>query len=132
VLVEALVRDGEHLADNSRLSMMQGAHRIESVSRVTGAGGQSRPRGLEVGIGMAHAHADPTLGGLRDDFQRTVEFRGNGHHPNIPAGGLPEAFKQRNCRKQEISGRMNTGPGVADEGAFQMDAKRGGKQTAVA
>src|SRR5690242_617196 len=83
----------KHLAENPRRTMVERTHRIEGVRFMPGSSFYARLSGLHVRIGMADTHAHAAPAGLGDDLKRPVEFRSNGHYPNLPSRGLPELLK---------------------------------------
>src|SRR5580704_16325972 len=67
---------GEHFTHDSRFAMMQGPHGVEGMGGVTSTRRKTRACGLEVGVGVAHAHAYAAFGGLGDDFLGAIQFWG--------------------------------------------------------
>jgi len=73
---------------------------------------------------MANADADTPPRSLRDYFERTRNFRGNGQHAHVPARRLPETIENLRARIEQELRRMHSPPFVAEKRALQMNAQR--------
>ena len=104
--------------------MVQRPHGIEGVSGMAGARSDTSASRIEVGIGVAQAHANSALGRLCDHLDRAGQFGRDGQHANMSARSLPEAIKRRRRRRQQIFRRMHSAPALTDERTFKMNPQR--------
>src|SRR5438270_5863102 len=106
--------------------MIEWPHGIEGVGGVAGAGFHAIASGLKSGIRVADADKNFAPRRLRNHFECSGKFRGNGHHADVPASSSPESIKDLQGRLYEIRGRMNAATLVAEKRTFQMNAERQG------
>ena len=116
-------RVGQHLAENTRIAMVERPHGVEGVRGVPRSRVHRGPGGIQVGVGMSQADADPR----RAASAMTSSAPSNSGAIVImrmcPRAACQKRSNSDNVGSSKIFRRMHAAPRMAEEWTFQMNAQ---------
>jgi len=117
------LRRSEYGADDARIAMRKGTHRVVEVSSAARPSGHGRTS-LLVGL-RRYAHRNDQAGFSRGINARSgpEHFRGDRQNSGISRGGFEEAAQRLRRRQLNPFGGMNSAALFADEGPLEMDSQ---------
>src|ERR1039458_9550039 len=104
--------------------MIEPAHGIEGVRSVPNSGLDASGPLLQSGIGVPNADTDSAARGIDNESKRTLQLRRKGEHRDATSGCIPHLVESFTRDRLQVDTRMEPTPGMAEEGAFQMNPQR--------
>ena len=108
--------------DDAGGAVPEGGHGVKEVRRVARARVVGRHRRVVVGGGVAEGDG-AGLADLADRLDAARLLRRDGDEPHNAAARLVEPVEHRRVRGVDVVGVLRAALGVADKGAFQVDAR---------
>ena len=117
------LRRSEHGADDARIAMRKGTHRVVEVSSAARPSGHGHASLLVSCVGMPHRNDQAGFSRGVNARGRPEHFRRDRQNSGIPRGGLEEAAERLRRRQLNPFGGMNSAALFADEGTLEMDSQ---------